>query len=258
MLSELLACAQRIAKDAAAAAPSKDAGLSASAAPDPSLCLAASIPESVQANLATIRATLQTISFADLGMCCTIESLLSESLRSPSVQFFDILDDPAISVSLIVFPPGACIPLHDHPGMHVFTKVLCGELSITMLDVESPMPRSPITCGTAVMVQNLRTVTYNDGACCELSPVAGNIHGVSCVGGRTAIMLDVNVPPYTDDICHYFAATASSSKLCVIDEALAWSQCHGSARSLSSAETIANGGSSSSTGAKGKHGHKRR
>jgi hypothetical protein len=255
MLSELLACAQRIAKEISAASPSRCEVALHSSVADSSANAAASEPDPIQANLATIRAMLQTTTFADLGMCCTIESLLSESSRSRSIQFYDVLDDPAISVCLIAFPPGTCIPLHDHPGMHVFTKVLSGELSFTMLDLDRPMPCAAIESGTAVLVQNLRTVTLNDGACCELSPITGNIHGVSCASDRTSLMLDVCVPPYTDDICHYFAPTASNGQLCVIDEALAWSCRHDTASIQSTANTISYGASSS--GAKGRLGHKR-
>jgi hypothetical protein len=129
-----------------------------------------------------------------------------------------------------------------------------------MLDIDQPMPRVDIASGTAVMVQNLRTLTFNDGACCELSPVTGNIHGVSCVGDRSALMLDVNIPPYIDDICHYFAPTTSSSQLCVIDEALAWSSCRESAASLSTTQPRARGGSASgsSSSSGSKHSRRRR
>ncbi len=47
-------------------------------------------------------------------------------------------------------------------------------------------------------------------------------------------MLDVNIPPYSDDACHYFAPTDSCDQLCVIDEALAWSRADSSAHSKAS------------------------
>ena len=104
-------------------------------------------------------------------------------------------------------------------------RLISGELSMTMLDMDAPMPRAPIPPGTAVNVQNLRTAAFKTGeCCCELSPVTGNIHGVACVGNRTALMLDVNIPPYKDDNCHFFAVTQSGAELSVIDEALAWSK----------------------------------
>jgi hypothetical protein len=143
----MLASGQRIAQHASRASSSSFASTVAGA--DASAISATSIPECIQANLATIRASLQTGTYADLGMCNTIESLLSESSRSSSVQFFEVLNDPAISICLIAFPPGSSIPLHDHPGMHVFTKVISGELRITMLDIEQPMPHADIASATS-------------------------------------------------------------------------------------------------------------
>jgi hypothetical protein len=99
--------------------------------------------------------------------------------------------------------------------MHVFTKVMAGQLGISMLDVDNPMPRSAIPSGTSVCASNLRASNLN----------CGRIHGVTCIGDRTALMLDVNLPPYADSACHYFAPIQSSGELCVIDEALAWSSC---------------------------------
>lgn len=231
MLSDVLACAQRIAvlsstpdasavpPDSFATAQTSDGGASATLESTPSLRAA-----SIQSNLATIRASVQSMRFADLCLPCTMESLLSNSSKTSAVQFHEVLDHPSVSICLIAFPPGSCIPLHDHPGMHVFTRVISGELNMTMLDIEAPMPRAPIPPGTAVNVQNLRTSAFKTGECCELSPVTGNIHGVACIGNRTALMLDVNIPPYKDDNCHFFAVTKSGAELSVIDEALAWSK----------------------------------
>jgi hypothetical protein len=231
MLSDVLACAQRIAvlsatSDASALPP--DVFVTAQASGRGASVLSGLSPllkaESIQSNLATIRAGVQSMKFTDLCLPCTMQSILSNSSRSSAVQFHEVIDQPSVSICLIAFPPGSCIPLHDHPGMHVFTRVISGQLSITMLDIERQMPRSPIPSGTAVNVHNLRTSVFKTGECCELSPVTGNIHGVSCVGNSTALMLDVNIPPYENDNCHFFAATETSAQLCVIDEALAWSQ----------------------------------
>ena len=50
-------------------------------------------------------------------------------------------------------------------------RLISGELNMTMLDMDAPMPRAPIPPGTAVNVQNLRTAAFKMGECCELSPV---------------------------------------------------------------------------------------
>lgn len=39
------------------------------------------------------------------------------------------------SVGIFVFPPGATIPLHDHPGMAVLSRILYGEASVRYFDL---------------------------------------------------------------------------------------------------------------------------
>ena len=217
MLAELLAMAQRIALDSSpvAAAAASDAASHEGGSGDAATMDHASIDR--------FRSTVQRIGFSDLGLTCTLESLKLSFPGAPCVQFVDVLDHAALSVSLIIFPPGSCIPLHDHPGMHVFTKVLVGQLDIDMLDVDHRLPCSAVPVGTSVGVGNKRSVTLRTGEFCELTPVVGNIHGVKCNGRETAVMLDVMLPPYpSDDACHYFKATDSGAQLCVINEALAW------------------------------------
>ena len=184
------------------------------------------------ANMDQFRSTVQRMQFSDLGLTCTIESLVLSVLGSPNIRFFDVLDHASLSVSLVILPSGTRIPLHDHPGMHVFTKVLVGKLDIQMLDVEFLLPCAAVPLGTSVGVSNTRIVTLKAGEFCELTPVVGNIHGVACSGSETAIMLDVMLPPYpSDDSCHYFTPTDCITELRVIDEEEAWSLGHPSATS---------------------------
>ena len=215
MLADLLASAQRIALDSSPA--------TAAAASDATERESGGAAGMAHARLDQFRSTVQRIRFSDLGLTCTLETLKRNATGPLSVQFVDVLDHAALSVSLIIFPPGSSIPLHDHPGMHVFTKVLVGQLDIQMLDVDQPLPCAAIPVGTSVGVSHRRTVTLRAGEFCELTPVIGNIHGVACTGHETAVMLDVMLPPYpSDDACHYFKATDSGAQLCVINEALAW------------------------------------
>jgi hypothetical protein len=218
MLAELLSSAQRITLDAAlaaAAATSVAAGHGHESGEAAALC---------HANLDQFRSTVQRMQFSDLGLTCTIESLALSVLGSPNIRFFDVLDHASLSVSLIICPSGTRIPLHDHPGMHVFTKVLVGQLDIQMLDVEFSLPCAAVPVDTPVGVRNTRIVSLKAGEFCELTPVVGNIHGVTCSGSETAIMLDVMLPPYpSDDSCHYFRTTDSITELRVINEEHAWS-----------------------------------
>lgn len=39
-----------------------------------------------------------------------------------TVTYLDIHDDPAMTIGIFQLPPGARMPLHDHPGMTVFSR----------------------------------------------------------------------------------------------------------------------------------------
>ena len=217
MLAELLALAQRIAFDA-----SSDAAAAASDATSLEF-ESGHAATTTSASMDQFRTAVQHIRFCDLGLPFNLEGLKRGYIGRTCVKFTDVLEHPALSISLITLPPGSSIPLHDHPGMHVYTKVLVGQLDVEMFDVDHPLPCSAVPVGTVVGVRNRRTVTLATGEFCDLTPVVGNIHGLACSGTDTAIMLDVSLAPYpTDDACHYFAAHDSSAQLCVIDEALAW------------------------------------
>jgi len=52
------------------------------------------------------------------------------------VRYLHVTESPyRYSVGIFVFPPGAKIPLHDHPGMCVISRVLYGELKVRYYDI---------------------------------------------------------------------------------------------------------------------------
>mmetsp|Transcript_53100 Transcript_53100/g.63950 ORF Transcript_53100/g.63950 Transcript_53100/m.63950 type:complete len:377 (+) Transcript_53100:65-1195(+) len=52
------------------------------------------------------------------------------------VRYLHVTENPGrYSVGIFVFPPGASIPLHDHPEMCVLSRILYGELSVKSYDI---------------------------------------------------------------------------------------------------------------------------
>ncbi|GAX77338.1 hypothetical protein CEUSTIGMA_g4784.t1 [Chlamydomonas eustigma] len=43
-------------------------------------------------------------------------------LSRNQITFMEIYEDPSLTMGIFCFPPGASIPLHDHPGMTVFSR----------------------------------------------------------------------------------------------------------------------------------------
>tara|TARA_B110001452_G_scaffold96024_1_gene79384 strand:- start:672 stop:1244 length:573 start_codon:yes stop_codon:yes gene_type:complete len=65
--------------------------------------------------------------------------------QSPPVGYHHVYKDEALSMGIFVIPAGAGIPLHDHPGMTVLSKLLFGSMRVTSYDmpVDIPSAASP-------------------------------------------------------------------------------------------------------------------
>ncbi len=50
------------------------------------------------------------------------------------VTFLEIFDDPSLTMGIFCFPSGASIPLHDHPGMNVLSRLLFGTMEVQSYD----------------------------------------------------------------------------------------------------------------------------
>lgn len=146
------------------------------------------------------------------------------------VGYHHVYADQDISVGIFVLPAGSAIPLHDHPGMTVLSKVLFGKLKVTSFDrplpSASPSPPPPKFGGPFTLFggrgasQQLRCAAparHTIVAPCptlRLDPVRGNIHEFVAVE-HTAIF-DVLTPPYDDRSgrsCHYYEVEAPGTVL---------------------------------------------
>ena len=111
------------------------------------------------------------------------------------------------SMSVFVFPPGAEIPLHDHPEMRVFTRVLQGTLRAETFDVlEQPTQQEDQAAGAGegedgtggprrLLVRRNEPLTLTAGDVASLDERRGNIHAFTA-GPQGAAMLDVFLPDY--------------------------------------------------------------
>ncbi|XP_069467296.1 2-aminoethanethiol dioxygenase [Ambystoma mexicanum] len=140
--------------------------------------------------------------------------------QSPPVTYMHICETESFSMGVFLLQSGqACIPLHDHPGMHGMLKVLYGTLSIRGFDrlqesaggCASPPPFSPpvLPFQRGSLRRALRRTASHFGPAsppCLLSPHRDNLHQISALDGPAAF-LDILAPPYDSDDgrdCHYY------------------------------------------------------
>ena len=125
------------------------------------------------------------------------------------------------TIGAFVFGRRGEIPLHNHPGMTVCSRVIYGETRVTAYDFVDREPRlsvedaklgkcapqraklvrDEIVCGGKA---NATHVLYPDGG--------GNVHRLSAV--TACAVLDVQAPPYAlsgGRACHYFEVVDSDS-----------------------------------------------
>lgn len=49
--------------------------------------------------------------------------------------YMHLYEDEHFSMGVFLLPPGGCIPLHNHPGMHVVSRLMWGSLRVRAFDL---------------------------------------------------------------------------------------------------------------------------
>uniref|UniRef100_A0A0E0FE45 cysteine dioxygenase n=1 Tax=Oryza meridionalis TaxID=40149 RepID=A0A0E0FE45_9ORYZ len=114
-------------------------------------------------------------------------------------------------MNMIIFflPRNAIIPLHDHPGMTVFSKLLIGSLHIRSYDWVDPEPA--LSCSSSSVRLAKRVVNGVFTAPCDTSVLypttGGNMHRFRAIA--PCAILDILGPPYSTEDgrdCTYYRA----------------------------------------------------
>jgi hypothetical protein len=119
------------------------------------------------------------------------------------VRYIHISDVPEhYSVGIFVLPPYTKIPLHDHPGMCVLSRVLYGDVERLSLDVcppDSVAPWNPQEWPEGTLrATRQRLQRLSAPMSTQLFPYQGNLHEFTA-GPQGAAILDVLLPPYSID-----------------------------------------------------------
>ncbi|CAN1845133.1 Plant cysteine oxidase 2 [Linum perenne] len=170
-------------------------------------------------NVQKLRAVLDDIRPADLGLnpemaCLSLAHFGGAAASSgvkPPIRYLHLHECNKFSIGIFCLPPSAVLPLHNHPGMTVFSKLLFGTMHIKSYDWVADVHATSPKVRLAKVKAN-----SNFTAPCDTSILypaeGGNMHCFTAV--TACAVLDVLGPPYNDAEgrhCQYYFDFPSSA-----------------------------------------------
>ncbi|KAK4272020.1 hypothetical protein QN277_020627 [Acacia crassicarpa] len=163
-----------------------------------------------------LRAVLDAITPEDVGLKPDMPYFRTNTIQSfPRITYLHIYECPEFSMGIFCLPPSGAIPLHNHPGMTVFSKLLFGTMHIKSYDwvadlpPQTPASLQPMEIQSAEVRLAKVKVDADFTAPCSPSILypadGGNMHCFTAV--TACAVLDVLGPPYSDQDgrhCSYY------------------------------------------------------
>ena len=149
--------------------------------------------------------------------CADVDS--ASTLAPDVIGYIHLYESEHVSMGIFLLPAGSRIPLHDHPGMTVVSRVLRGSLHVRSYDWAAGScgetgPRRP-GGGDAVRVFDGLVGSGTERETSVLFPGSnGNVHAFEAV--EDCAVLDVICPPYNAAAgrpCTYYQAVGLSVEL---------------------------------------------
>lgn len=131
------------------------------------------------------------------------------------VHYWKLWESDTVDMGIFFMPPNSVIPLHNHPGMSVVSRILYGCASVTSYDLiasQDNVHESQETSDQIVQKQNIkwarvsRQGDYVGESTMWLDPRRFNLHQIHANSSIGCALLDIMIPPYdnADRDCHHF------------------------------------------------------
>lgn len=123
-----------------------------------------------------------------------------ETLQHPGLKvgYIDVEQTPEYSLCMFALKKGAHIPLHDHPKMYVFGRLLFGVMKVVSFDLEDIIDKGTRRKPRRQWAR-MRSLEVHgpDARSYWLAPDIGNLHYLEAV--EDCCFFDVVTPPYNSE-----------------------------------------------------------